>query len=115
MHSFRSYNIIDGGFNNAVSAYTKSNFSCTATKLMDGESTHIKKYAGSTKAETTVSSMTKKGKSYEMWVEKGSTGTNVTFHYGFTNTCTKRLPYNRPAYQMIHMMQIEYRYIFEQF
>lgn len=34
-----------------------------------------------------------------MWVEKGSTGTNVTFHYGFTNTCTKRLPYNRPAYQ----------------
>ncbi len=87
------------GSTTAVSAYTKSNFSCTATKLMDGESTHIKKYAGSTKAETTVSSMTKKGKSYEMWVEKGSTGTNVTFHYGFTNTCTKRLPYNRPAYQ----------------
>ena len=58
------------GSTTAVSAYTKSNFSCTATKLMDGESTHIKKYAGSTKAETTVSSMTKKGKSYEMWVEK---------------------------------------------
>lgn len=48
------------GSTTAVSAYTKSNFSCTATKLMDGESTHIKKYAGSTKAETTVSSMTKK-------------------------------------------------------
>lgn len=31
------------GSTTAVSAYTKSNFSCTATKLMDGESTHIKK------------------------------------------------------------------------
>ncbi len=87
------------GSTTAVSAYTKSNFSCTATKLMDGESTHIKKYAGATKGEATVSSMTNKGKSYEMWIEKGTTGTNVTLNYAFTNTCTKRLPYCRPAYQ----------------
>ncbi len=83
----------------ATSAYYKTSFSCTATKLMDAETMHVKKQENKTKAIATVYSMTKKGKSYEMWVEKGSNGVNVTLSYGFTSPKTIRMAYKKPVYQ----------------
>lgn len=83
----------------ATSAYSTTGFSCTATKLMDGETMHVKKQENKTKAIATVYSMTEKGKSYEMWVEKGSNGANVTFSYAFTTPKTIKMPYKRPVYQ----------------
>lgn len=72
-------------------------FAVTVTKLKDGESTEVKKLANHSKAQAVVSSMNVNG-TYIMWVEKTSTGTNVTNSKEFSSPGTCTMTYNKPVY-----------------
>lgn len=81
----------------SVKAYSTKYFSLTATKLMDGETAHITHKENMTKAYVKLNSMSITGKSYEMWVERGASGRNVTDAYTFTTLTSRKLNYNKPV------------------
>ncbi len=75
-----------------------ASFNITATKLLDGETAHINKIAGYHAGSATVSTMSATGKSYHMWIEKGSTGTNISTAKEFSAPCSGTLIYDRPVH-----------------
>lgn len=72
-------------------------FAVTVTKTKDGESTKVDKLKNYSQAQATVSSMDVND-TYIMWVEKTSTGTNVTNAKDFSAPKTLTMTYSKPVY-----------------